>query len=213
VKLVAERVAKTLYDDENPTAALTLALAFAIAFAAQRRIKIVVTILVVFAAGLSLEKSVLLHYAAPGIPAVMLLAMQGTRIIRFVKVGSQSPGLRLIAIMFFACAGLTTLQVVNNRESVRSRTPKDAIQVRWAIERQLNSQPGRNVVVVRYSPNHALINDEIVYNGPDIDAQKIVWAIDRGTEENRRLTEYYRGRQIWLLQPDPPNVSLTAYPE
>jgi hypothetical protein len=46
---------------------------------------------------------------------------------------------------------------------------------------------------------------------PDIDAQKIVWAFDFGPEADRPLLDYYRGRKVWLVQPDGPDPTLQPY--
>jgi hypothetical protein len=47
--------------------------------------------------------------------------------------------------------------------------------------------------------------------GPDIDASKIVWAQDMGTAKNQELLDYYRGRKIWLLQPDIDPLAIVPY--
>jgi len=75
---------------------------------------------------------------------------------------------------------------------------------RDAIARSLMEMGGRHVVFIRYSRSH-YINDEWVYNSPDIDSQPVIWARDRG-EENGRLEAYYPGRTFWLVEPDAPGV-------
>ena len=62
-----------------------------------------------------------------------------------------------------------------------------------------------------YSPDRDPL-DEWVYNAPDIDGSKVIWAREMGTADNLELIHYYRDRQVWLVQPDtqPPEVS--AYP-
>ena len=40
-----------------------------------------------------------------------------------------------------------------------------------------------------------------IYNEPDIDASKIVWARDMG-DRNRDLIEYFKDRQIWEVNVD-----------
>jgi hypothetical protein len=65
-------------------------------------------------------------------------------------------------------------------------------------------------VLVRYAANHNF-HGEIVYNSPDIDTQKIVWAFDFGPEADRPLLDYYRDRKVWLIQPDGPRPTLERY--
>ncbi len=73
----------------------------------------------------------------------------------------------------------------------------------------MDAIPGRLLVFVRYWPQH-LFQDEWVYNGADIDGQRVVWARDLGDVENEKLLRYYPGRRSLLLEPDarPPKLSL-----
>jgi hypothetical protein len=208
-KALADLIVTSLKD--GAAAPLGTALLFAIALARVRKTTALLILLAVFSAGFCMEKSLLLHYAAPAVPAVILLAMQGLRALRLVSVGTARPGLRFIALVLLASFTMAALDTSNRRPLLAPREPRSAQEVRASVERKLNAEPGQHVVIVRYSPNHPF-HEEIVYNGADIDASKIVWAIDRGATENRRLIDYYRGRHIWLLQPDPPGAALAPYP-
>jgi hypothetical protein len=53
--------------------------------------------------------------------------------------------------------------------------------------------------VVHYLPD-ANQNVEWVYNGADIDGQRIVWARDLGPEKLPKLLEYYKDRRKWLIE-------------
>jgi hypothetical protein len=79
---------------------------------------------------------------------------------------------------------------------------------REVIQRTLEQMGGNHVVFIRYSPTHD-IHQEWIYNSPDIDAQRVVWARDRG-EENVKLEAYYPGRKFWLLEPDKPSAELQS---
>ncbi|HEX5229323.1 MAG TPA: hypothetical protein VFW44_16520 [Bryobacteraceae bacterium] len=81
---------------------------------------------------------------------------------------------------------------------------------RIAIHRQLAATPGRQLVFVRYRPQHAF--DEWVHNAADIDAASVVWARDLGTAENQKLLHYYPDRNAWLLEPDARPIRLQPYP-
>jgi hypothetical protein len=76
------------------------------------------------------------------------------------------------------------------------------------IVRQLTALPGRQLVLVRYAPNHDPFQ-EWVYNRADIDSARIVWAREIGPSEDARLLQYFRGRSAWLLEPDrsPPRLA------
>jgi len=79
---------------------------------------------------------------------------------------------------------------------------------RAALVAQLSRLPGKQLVIVRYTSNHAVF-DEWVYNDADIDASKIVWAREMDAAENAKLVDYFKDRQIWLLEADkqPPKMS------
>ncbi len=56
-------------------------------------------------------------------------------------------------------------------------------------------------MIVQYGPNHNP-GEEWVYNGADIDRQRVIWARDKGPESNQALAIYYPGRKVWFIQPD-----------
>lgn len=64
---------------------------------------------------------------------------------------------------------------------------------------RLASIGGSHLVLVRYRPGHSF-HDEWVYNEPDIDRSRIVWAHEMGDESDKRLEAYFRGRRVWLLE-------------
>jgi hypothetical protein len=83
--------------------------------------------------------------------------------------------------------------------------------VRAQIESRLEQLPGRQLVIVRYSPEHNSL-DEWVYNAADIDNSKVVWAREMDRSENLELMHYYKDRTVWLVQPDTNPASVSPYP-
>jgi hypothetical protein len=76
------------------------------------------------------------------------------------------------------------------------------------IEDALAERGGNHLVLVRYTPQHVFHYTDI-YNAADIDKSSLVWARDMGSEKNREILQYYKGkRQVWLFQPDlhPPRL-------
>ncbi len=80
---------------------------------------------------------------------------------------------------------------------------------RIAINNQLARAPGKQLVFVRYWPQHRF--QEWVHNAADIDAARFVWARDLGPAENEKLRRYYPDRKVWLLEPDARPPRLTDY--
>lgn len=81
---------------------------------------------------------------------------------------------------------------------------------RVAVNRLLEKEPGQLLVLVRYWPQH-IFQDEWVWNEADIDASRIVWARDRGDDDDRNLLSYYPDRRVLLLEPDARPPKLRPY--
>jgi hypothetical protein len=77
----------------------------------------------------------------------------------------------------------------------------------WNIERQrithqLENSGGDHLLIVRYSRGLHVPYQEWVYNGPDIDHQRVVFARSMGNSEDCRLMAHFSRRKIWYLYPD-----------
>ncbi len=92
----------------------------------------------------------------------------------------------------------------------RSFTDHREPEHRVAIDQQLGQSPGKQLVFVRYWPQH-VFQDEWVYNQADIDHATIVWARDLGPAEDQKLLHYYPDRTAWLLEPDAMTPKLSPY--
>jgi hypothetical protein len=82
---------------------------------------------------------------------------------------------------------------------------------RAKVEAQLEQLPGPQLAIVRYSPQHYPM-DEWVYNAADIDSSKVIWAREMDAADNLELIRYYKGRQVWLVQPDMQSERASPYP-
>jgi len=81
---------------------------------------------------------------------------------------------------------------------------------RIAVNGDLEKAQGQQLVFVHYSAKHGF--HEWIHNDADIDAARVVWALDLGASENDKLIRHYPGRRVWLVEPDVRPVRLQAYP-
>jgi hypothetical protein len=70
-----------------------------------------------------------------------------------------------------------------------------------AITAMLEARPGKQLVIVRYRPDH-FWGYSWINNGYDIPSQHVVWARDTEPQEsNLPLLCLFQDREIWLLIP------------
>jgi hypothetical protein len=158
-------------------------------------------------AGLLVETHVWPHYAAPVTALVLALILQGTRHLRLWHWRSQPVGqlvvwtLALLAIASF---------LVGFMQCVRAQPAGREVN-RAHILAQLKAEKGRHLVIMRYGPQHSPHN-EWVYNAADIDGAQVVWAREMDAVHNRKLLEYFKDRQVWLVEEDHVPPKLVPYP-
>ncbi len=157
------------------------------------------------------------HYAAPGTALIFILLIQGMRRLQLWRRNGRKTGLFLVrsilpiclAVLFVvACAPAPLSQTWPDYGwyyFVPSETPRDRITQR------LEAIPGSHLVIVRYAPHHHPFH-EWVYNEPDIDSARVVWAREMSADRNERLIRYFRGKRVWLLEPDSEPPMLSPYP-
>ena len=103
---------------------------------------------------------------------------------------------------------LAVLAIVNAVARPKHANPKEPNYVSWccsdtrprdrnSVVDQLAKEPGRQLVLVSYELA-AYDTFEWVYNGPDIDASKVVFARDLG--DNGKLFAYYKDRTFWRVK-------------
>jgi len=74
---------------------------------------------------------------------------------------------------------------------------------RAALIRLLSARQKPQLVIVRYPLPGWRVPEEWVYNGADIDHQRVVLAHDFGPEQDQALLNYYPDRTAWLLTFNP----------
>lgn len=188
----------------------------------DRRIRFLVLCVAVLTAGMLIEVFLIPHYLAPFTVAFYAIGLQAIRHLRFWRPGSQPVGMaltRMIVTICFVLAGLRlfagplhlSLPVWPAAWAAQWYGPGPAGEDRARVQAELEHQPGKQLALVRYAPNHDPLV-EWIYNDADIDHSKVIWAWDMGAEKNRELLEYYKDRKVWLVQPDLQPAGVTPYP-
>lgn len=137
------------------------------------------------------------HYHAPAAGLTLILGTETLRRVGVLRVGRRRLGGVLAAAVVVATAGRCAWQWFDT-----VRTPERLLE-HWSLRRELLNttlarQGGQHVVFVRYGPRHNH-DIELVYNRADIDASPVVWVRELDGEQNEKVREYYKGRQMWLF--------------
>ena len=183
----------------------------------RRRGWIAFTILL-FALGVNFFPAFQFHYLAAVACLFVLISVDGLRRLSEWPGGSSAARallyLCIAQFCFFYAAHLFETPAWAVR--LRSLDVWDSVDAaprvtqRVAVNNMLAKEPGKLLVLVRYWPQH-IFQDEWVWNEADIDASRVVFARDRGAEEDRNLLSYYPDRRVLLLEPDARPPKLEPY--
>ncbi len=143
------------------------------------------------------------HYCAPAAPLLILLFIGS--LVEIWKRTRNVPMFRFAILLIIPVFHLTWCV---STYDIYSKLAKNGwAKDRVAIEQQLLSQPGLDLVLVRYTEKHNP-NAEWVYNNADIDAAPVVWAREMSSQRRGQLIDYFKNRKIWILDADlrPPRL-------
>jgi len=150
------------------------------------------------------------HYIAPSAAIIFAVLAQSIRHLRTMRIFGRPVGAALSRALLLALAFDVSLLVAQ-----RLGDPQGwggwGLSDRADLLHDLESKPGKHVVLVRYGPEHS-VHEEWVFNTADIDGSKVIWARDLPGELNDQLLRYYPDRTIWLATPDDNEVSLVRPP-
>lgn len=192
----------------------------------DRRTHFLVACMAVMVAGMIVQIFLIAHYLAPFTVVFYALGLQAMRHLRLARIDGRPVGLGWVRLTVTLCVVLAGVRLFAGPLHLRiPEWPASSWNVSWYgpdnfgterahVEAELEQLPGKQLVMVRYSPDHNLLN-EWVYNAPDIDGSKVIWAREMDAADNLELIQYYQGRHVWLVQPDmqPPEVSPYPMPE
>jgi hypothetical protein len=188
----------------------------------DRRTRFLVLCLVVMSAGMLIQIFFIPHYVAPFTAVFYALGLQAMRHLRLARLDGRPVGLGLVRLMLTVClvlagarlfAGPLHLGVPERPASNWLSSwygPGNFGTERAETEARLEQLPGKQLVIVRYSPNHYYLN-EWVYNAADIDNSKVIWAREMDVADNLELMRYYHDRQVWLVEADKHPATASPY--
>jgi len=166
-------------------------------------------------AALLLNTYVNVYYPAPITGLVFALVLQAMRQLNVWQWRGRPTGRFVVrAILFIFVASL----VLSFAQKVRLKPEHEWSQQRARMLAELKKDEGRHLVIVRYGPKFSKFSlskeEEWVYNEAEIDGAKVVWAREMDATQNRKLLEYFRDRQLWLLEVngDQSPLKLLPYP-
>lgn len=135
------------------------------------------------------------HYVAPVAPLIYALVGSGLRHLNRRSVGTRATNWAIVVTIGW----LLTAPVL--RPYMSDQSPDSFAHRRERLQQQLEATPERELVFVKYGPNHNY-HQEWVYNRADIDRADVVWARSMGAEADRDLVEYFADRRAWTLEVD-----------
>lgn len=165
------------------------------------------------------------HYIAPITCAILALVLIAMRRVRVLHWRGRPTGVFLTRAIPVICLLLAVTHVAAGNLDAFACPPwpsGQSTEPTWCspgpanAERsrtlaQLASYPGRQLVIVRYGPNHDVYFHEWVYNPADIDGAKVVFARDMGPARNQELVNYFKDRHVWLVDADVAGAKLEPY--
>ncbi|HTZ58256.1 MAG TPA: hypothetical protein VMB49_09180 [Acidobacteriaceae bacterium] len=143
------------------------------------------------------------HYVAVTAGAIYLVLLNGLRWMR-VRARQNDLWLRLLRGTLASVVIMVFVRLVV--------VPGDTFPPNWAsqtgdipgyqdISRMMEAKAGKQLVIVRYRPDH-FWGYSWINNGYDIPTQHVIWARDTEPEEsNIPLLCAFQDRQVWLLVP------------
>ena len=173
----------------------------------DRRIRLLLIQATLCFAGFCVSTWLISHYTAPVVATIFCLVVQVMRHLRRAWILDRPVGIGMTRLMVLAIVGASCLSLATRIHGAMNKYNRTGLWRETVVE-QLDSQPGGQLALVRYTPQHN-VHDEWVYNGADIDHSKIVWAREIPGLDLQPLLQYFHDRQVWIVEPDvtPPQVT------
>jgi hypothetical protein len=198
---------------------LYLALPFFLPSLRQWRFAWVALALAAFSLGANFYPYFYPHYIAAATCLFVLVSVIGLERLSRMTIRGSAAGREAAQLIVILCAaqflfwyGFHLFADANASAAMLQYDAWDDVnhgdpEGRIAVHERLAQSAGKQLVFVRYWPQHRF--KEWIQNAANIDQARVVWALDRGAAENEKLRHYYADRTVWLLEPDarPPKMS------
>ena len=174
-----------------------------LSIARQPRLRIAAIATISMAIGLALCIYTMPHYAAPAFIAVYIFATEGLRYF-WEQRGAGERAFVIAVVVTVIVSSLT-----RTTGSTALNTKYAFPDTRQQIARQLESKPGKQLVLVSYDLERHYPGDELVHNFADINSAKVLWARSKGSGNDADLCRAYGDRTFWSVTTDDTTFSLT----
>lgn len=181
--------------------------------------------IVLIAAGLlatSISSFYMTIYFSVFLPPLILLTVSGLRKLAVWNPhhGAGVAGMMVLGVFLFTGLQAYSYVASNRMEgSIMSRVDGEPFRDRNMLLDRLTQEEGRQLVLVRdLAPGKSAW--QLVWNGVDVDNQRIIWARDLKPAWSAAAIRYFHPRKVWLVEmmrvddehPKPINVRIRPYP-
>ena len=157
------------------------------------------------------------HYGAPATCVAIAMIIYGLRLLRRWRPLHRAVGpmmFRAVILIVLAWIPFPLGNLISNPYLLDDNSEQHLLPEldRARLQSQLERLPGQHLVIV-HNRRGWTGHQDWVYNKPDIDHAKIVWARDMGAEKNEELLGYFAGRRVWMVDQNDGIMRLNAYNE
>jgi hypothetical protein len=134
------------------------------------------------------------HYIAPAACLIIFVVISCMRELSIIRFGNYRIG-RICVIYLMTLLPICLTMVAMKRDHFSS------FYIKSKIQNQLETTDGQHLVIVGSGTKPGDVNTFAwIYNHPDIDRSKVVWAYDMGPVMNQELLDYFKDRKFWKIK-------------
>jgi hypothetical protein len=173
----------------------------AMVVARDRSMRIPLITVIVVIVGMIPETFFSDHYAAPAAGAMLMIVVQGLRHASVLHFWRRGLGRALPVLLTAAALAVVVVYSVLVLPFA-THAPQWITIDRPRVLAHVSRFPGDHLLVVRFGSSFSIDDGEWIYNEPDLERARIIWARDMGSEANRAMLHHFRDRQVWYVFKD-----------